>query len=120
MATQKALPAKNVDEYIAGFSEDIQQKLQAVRAAIHKAVPEAKETIKYAIPTFTLNGNVISFGAWKNHIGIYPVPRQAKEFKKELSKYAGEKNTMQLPYESYIPFNLIAQMVKYRVLQMNK
>ena len=48
-----------IDEYIADFPKDVQERLQKVRAAIRKAAPNAEETIKYRMPTFMLEGNLI-------------------------------------------------------------
>ena len=116
--TVKAQPARNIDEYIAGFPVDIQKKLEQIRIAIKKAVPKAEETIKYAIPTYTLNGNLVSFGAWKKHIGFYPAPRNAKEFAKDLSAYEGNKSTAQFPFDKPIPAALISRIVKYQAKRM--
>lgn len=113
--TAKPAPAKTIDEYIAGFPEPVQKKLQQVRSAISKAAPKAGEAIKYDIPTFTLNGNLVSFGAWKKHIGFYPAPREAEEFKEALSKYDGAKSTVQFPLDEPMPVALIGQMVKFRI-----
>ncbi len=109
----KPIKAKTVDEYIAGFPGNIQQMLQDIRLTIKKAAPEAREAIKYDIPTFTLNGNMVSFGAWKNHIGFYPVPREAEEFKTALSRYKGTKSTVQFPFNEPLPLALIGKLVKY-------
>ena len=60
--------AKSIDEYISGFPKDIQLMLQQIRATIAKSAPGAEEAIKYAIPTFVLNGrNLVHFAAFKNH-----------------------------------------------------
>ena len=106
---------KDMDEYIAGYPRDVQKLLQQVRRTIKKAAPGAVEAIKYQIPTFTLNGNLISFAAYKNHIGIYPAPRSVPEFAPELSAYAGEKSTLRLPLDQPIPVDLISRIVKFRV-----
>ena len=116
----KTIPAKNMDEYIAGFPKDTQELLEDIRTEIRKAAPEAEETIKYAIPTFTLNGNLVSFAAFKNHIGFYPVPRGVDEFKKELSAYKGVKSTLQLPLDKPIPSALISKIVKFQVKRNSK
>jgi uncharacterized protein YdhG (YjbR/CyaY superfamily) len=113
--TIKSIKAGNIDEYIAGFPKHIQEILEAIRAAIKKAAPEAGETVKYDLPTFTLKGNLVSFGAWKNHIGFYPAPRGVEEFRKELSVYKGAKSTVQFPIDKPIPLTLIGKMVKFRV-----
>ncbi|MEJ7739844.1 MAG: DUF1801 domain-containing protein [Chitinophagaceae bacterium] len=104
-----------IDEYIAGFPEDIQKMLKQIRATIRKAAPHAEETIKYAMPTFTLNGNLVHFAAYKNHIGFYPVPTGIEAFKKELSIYKGAKGSVQFPLDKPMPLNLIAKIVKFRV-----
>ncbi|HEX9510036.1 MAG TPA: DUF1801 domain-containing protein [Puia sp.] len=107
--------ATDIDEYIAGFPKDIQQMLEDVRAAIRKAAPEAEEAIKYAIPTFTLNGNLVHFAAFKNHIGFYPTPTGIASFAKELSAYKGAKGSVQFPLDKPMPLTLISRIVKFRV-----
>jgi uncharacterized protein YdhG (YjbR/CyaY superfamily) len=109
---------QNIDEYIANFPSNVQKILQKIRKTIQKAAPEAKEAIKYQIPTFTLNGNLIHFAAYKNHIGIYPAPRGAEEFKKELANYEGGKGTAQFPLDKPIPYDLITRMVKFRLKKL--
>jgi uncharacterized protein YdhG (YjbR/CyaY superfamily) len=111
----KSVAAGNIDEYIAGFPAPIQQLLEEMRATIRKAAPAAQEVIKYAIPTFTLNGNLVHFAAFKNHIGFYPAPGGIEAFKKELSAYEGSKGTIRFPFDKPLPLALISKIVKYRV-----
>ncbi|MFB0493826.1 uncharacterized protein YdhG (YjbR/CyaY superfamily) [Mucilaginibacter sp. OAE612] len=108
-------PKENIDEYIAGFPDDVQQKLQQVRETIKAAAPDAGEAIKYAIPTFVLNGNLVHFGGFKNHIGFYPAPQGLEEFKEELSGYKGAKGSVQFPLDEPMPLDLITKIVKFRV-----
>lgn len=105
---------KDIDEYIAGFPKDIQERLQKVRKTIREAAPKAEEAIKYQMPTFVLNGNLVHFAAFKNHIGFYPAPQGIEEFKEELSAYKGAKGSVQFPYDQPIPFDLISRIVKFR------
>ena len=106
----------NIDDYIATFPKDIQQNLEQIREIIKKAAPDVEETISYAIPTFTLNGEyVVYFAGYKNHISLYPAPRQNDAFKKELSVYKGGKGTVQFPLDKPIPISLITKIVKFRV-----
>ena len=106
---------QNIDEYIAGFPKDVQALLKKIRATIRKAAPDAEEAIKYGIPTFTLNGNLVHFGAYKNHIGFYPTAKGIEAFKEELSVYEGAKGSVQFPLDKPIPFDLISRIVKFRV-----
>lgn len=107
--------AENIDEYIAAFPKDVQKLLKEIRATIKKAAPEAEEAIKYAIPTFILNGNLVHFAAFKNHIGFYPTPNGIEAFKKELAPYASAKGSAQFPLDKPMPLALITKIVKYRV-----
>lgn len=111
----KRTQAVTIDEYIAGFPKDTQKMLQAMRAVIRKAAPEAEETIKYAIPTFVLNGNLVHFGGFKNHIGFYPARTGIEAFKKELSMYKGAKGSIQFPLDKPLPLALISKIAKFRV-----
>jgi len=106
---------QNIDEYIAGFSKQVQEILEKLRATIRKAAPGAEETINYAIPTFTLNGNLVHFAAFKNHIGFYPAPSGIEAFKKELSAYEGAKGSVQFPIDKPLPLSLVTKIVKFRV-----
>jgi uncharacterized protein YdhG (YjbR/CyaY superfamily) len=66
-------PPTPITDYILQFPPEVQEKLNALRAAILEVVPEATEKIAYGIPTFTLKGNVVHFAAvYKSHIGFYP------------------------------------------------
>jgi uncharacterized protein YdhG (YjbR/CyaY superfamily) len=112
--------ARDVDEYIADFPPEVQDILAQIRSTVRAAAPEAKEVIKYQIPTYTLKGNLVSFAAYKNHIGLYPVPAGTKKFQKELAIYRAAKSTARFPLDQPIPFDLIRQLVKFRVKESSK
>ena len=114
MATNKT-PANVIDAYIANTPKEIQVILEKVRATIRKAAPKAEETINYGIPTFTLDGNLVHFAGFKNHIGFYPTPSGIEKFKKELSAYEGAKGSVKFPLDKPIPYALISKIVKFRV-----
>ncbi len=110
----KAEP-KTIDEYIAGYPRDVQAVLKKVRATIRKAAPEAQETIKYRMPTFMLNGNLVYFAGFKQHIGFYPIPTGISQFSKELAPYKQGRGSVQFPLDKPIPYGLITKIVKFRV-----
>ncbi|MDR1897851.1 MAG: DUF1801 domain-containing protein, partial [Prevotellaceae bacterium] len=78
---------RTVDEYIAGFSPEIQKTLNEIRNFIKSEVPEATEKISYGMPTFYLKGNLIHFAAFKDHYGFFPSPSGIDQFEKELTPY---------------------------------
>jgi uncharacterized protein YdhG (YjbR/CyaY superfamily) len=107
--------ARNIDEYIAGFPRDVQQILQKIRTTIRRAAPQAEEAISYQMPTFRLEGNLVHFAAFKNHIGLYPTPSGTEKFREELSPYQTGKGSIRFPLDKPIPYGLIGRIVKFRV-----
>jgi uncharacterized protein YdhG (YjbR/CyaY superfamily) len=111
------IAANTIDEFIAAFPTATQEKLRKIRDTIRKAAPAAIETIKYGIPTFVLNGNLVHFAGYERHIGFYPAPSGIVEFKKELAPYESAKGSVKFPLDKPIPFSLVAQIVKFRVAE---
>jgi uncharacterized protein YdhG (YjbR/CyaY superfamily) len=116
MPTGRATP-KNIDEYIASFSPEVQAILKKIRLTIRNAAPGAQETISYKIPAFRLNRILVYFAAFKNHIGLYPPVRGGAKLVKAASAYAGVKGNLQFPLDQPIPYGLIERIVKFRVKQ---
>ncbi len=104
-----------IDAYINTFPGDIQEILQKMRITIHKAAPKAEEAVKYGIPTFILNGNLVHFGGFKNHIGFFPGSSGVNNFTKELAKFKTSKGTIQFQLDEPIPYALVTKITKFRV-----
>jgi len=105
----------SIDAYIAEFPAEVQAVLQQVRAAIRSIVPDAEETIRYAIPTFRYKGrNLVHFAGFKSHIGLYATPSGHKAFEAELSQYKQGKGSVQFPLNQPIPLDLIERIVRFR------
>jgi len=107
--------AKSIDEYIANCPEEVQKKLEDLRATIRASAPDATEKISYQMPTFYLKGNLVHFAALKNHIGFYPTPSGVDAFIKETAKYASTKGAIQFPLDEPLPLKLVSKIVKFRV-----
>jgi uncharacterized protein YdhG (YjbR/CyaY superfamily) len=116
MPTRRTSP-RNINEYIAAFSPDVQAILQQVRQVVRSAAPDAEEAISYQIPAFKLNGVLVYFAAFKKHIGFYPPVRGDARLVKAASPYAGEKGNLKFPLDQPIPFKLIERITKFRVKQ---
>ncbi len=107
----------NINEYIAAFPADVQIALQQIRETIQNAAPEAVETIKYAMPTFTLKGNFVYFAAFKNHIGLYSVPTHNQAFIKDFSAYKTGKGSVQFPLNQPMPLDFIRRIIEFKVAE---
>ncbi len=112
-------PAKkkysNVEEYITDFPSSVQPVLQKLRHSIVEAAPQADEVISYNMPAYKLNGILVYFAAYENHIGFYPTPSGITAFEKELSGYKQGKGSVQFTLEEQLPFELIQRIVKFRL-----
>ncbi len=110
-----AAKPNSIDEYIAGFPEEVQRVLAQVRTTIRAAAPDAQETIAYAMPAFKLNGPLVYFAGYKNHIGFYATPTGHEAFAAELSVFKQGKGSVQFPLDQPMPLDLITRIVKFRV-----
>ena len=108
---------RTIDEYIAAFPEDTQALLQAVRATIHAAAPDAVERISYNMPAFAQEGNLVYFAALKHHIGLYPTSSGIAAFQQEISAYESSKGAVKFPKDQPMPLDLITKIVQFRVAE---
>lgn len=97
------------------FPPDVQKILVQLREIIHELAPGAEEAIRYGIPTFILNGNLVHFAAFEHHIGFYPTPSAIHAFQGELAPYTHAKGSVQFPLDKPIPYDLVRRMVRFRV-----
>jgi uncharacterized protein YdhG (YjbR/CyaY superfamily) len=116
MAMGRVKP-QSIDEYIATFPPAVQAILEKIRLTIGNAAPGAQETISYLMPAFTLNGVLVYFAAFKNHIGLYPPVRGDASLERAIAPYAGEKGNLRFPLDQPIPYDLIERIVRLRVQQ---
>lgn len=106
----------SVDEYINGFPPDVQEILELLRQTVKEEVPQAEETIKYAMPTYVFHGNLVYFAAWKKHVSFYPITREMEQSVPELANYkTSGKGTVQFPYSQPLPLDLIRTLIAIRV-----
>ncbi|HKV05923.1 MAG TPA: DUF1801 domain-containing protein [Candidatus Acidoferrales bacterium] len=106
---------KSVDDYVARYPRSVQRLLRQLRLAIRNAAPGANEIISYGIPSFALNGILVWFAAFRNHIGFYPRAAAVAAFRKELSRYKTAKGSVQFPLDKPLPLALVRRIVKFRV-----
>jgi uncharacterized protein YdhG (YjbR/CyaY superfamily) len=114
MTTSLTKP-KNFEEYITAFPAETQKILEELRETIRKAAPDADEIISYGMPSFRLNGRLVYFAAFKNHIGFYPMVTGIEAFKANFSGYKWAKGSVQFTLQKPLPHELITKIVKFRV-----
>ena len=106
-----------IESYICGFPPEVQAVLRKIRQVLRRAVPDAEEIISYRMPALRLNGIVLYYAAFKNHVGIYPPIHGSASLDRALSRYAGEKGNLKLPLDEPLPYKLIERIAKLRAKQ---
>jgi uncharacterized protein YdhG (YjbR/CyaY superfamily) len=110
----------SIDDYIRQFPKEVQDILQNRRKVIKESAPDAVEKISYQMPAFSMHGNLVYFAANKNHIGFYPTSSGITAFKHKLTDYKSSKGAVQFPKDQPLPYDLISEIVKFRVAENRK
>ena len=113
----KSVPARDVDEYLAGVPKEARATLEKLRQTIKAAAPKATEVISYAMPMYKQNGMVLGFAAFKDHCSIFPGSAVMDAHKKELKGYDTSKGTIRFPANKPLPAALIKKLVKARIAE---
>lgn len=109
-----------VDQYLARFDGEVRHRMETMRELIHSCSPEITEKISWGMPTFVLNGNLVHFSGEKRHLGFHPAPSAIEAFRDRLAPYRYSKGTVQFPYEKPMPYDLIREMVEFRVREQTR
>jgi len=114
MTSRKARPT-NITEYINAAPKEAQKKLREMLACIRKAAPGAKEGLKWGMPAFSYQRILVTFKAFKHHLGFYPTPSAVRAFAKELAKFKTASASIQFPLDQPLPLTLIRKITAFRV-----
>lgn len=114
MPVSKSKPA-TIEAYIASCPVDIQDRLHQILATVRKAAPNATESLKWSMPAHSLQKILVTYKAFRNHIGFYPMPSAVKAFSKELKHFKTATGSIQLPHDKPLPIALLKKIVKFRV-----
>ena len=113
-------PLQTVDDYIAKYPPKVQAILRRIRRTVRRLAPNAHESISYRIPAYALNGRLLYFAAFHDHIGLYPPVRGNAALARAVAPYANEKGNLRFPLDRPIPYTLIERIVRFKVAQNAK
>jgi len=119
MPTSKKKPA-TIDEYIRAAPTEAQAKLREMRDCIRAAAPGAQESLKWSMPAFSYHRILVTFAAFKRHIGFYPTPSAIKAFAKDLARFKTGEGSVQFPLDQPLPLTLIRKMTAFRVKESKR
>ena len=108
---------EGVTQYIAAFPPKVRAILRKVRQTVRDAAPDAEESISYRMPAYKLDGVLVYFAAFRNHIGLFPPVKGDASIARAVAPYAGPKGNLQFQLDEPIPYDLIKRIVKFKVKQ---
>ena len=116
MRIMKQSVPRSVEEYIAAQPPAVRPKLEQVRAAIRRAVPEAVEGIGYGMPGYKLRGKpMLYFAGFKEHYSLFAASGTFfAALEEELGGYELRKGTVHFPLTMPVPVKLISRIAKLR------
>ena len=109
------LKAATIAAYIAAAPKEARAKLREMRALIAAAAPGARQSLKWGMPAFSYNRILVTFAAFKKHIGFFPTPPAVRAFKTDLAKFKTSSATIQFPLDQPLPKALIRRITAFRV-----
>jgi uncharacterized protein YdhG (YjbR/CyaY superfamily) len=100
-----------VDAYAAALPDQPREVLDTIRRLIATSVPGVQESIRYQMPVFTIEGIYLVYvGAWKHHIGLYPIPALPPDLEADIAPYRTKIDTVRFLYKHPIPYELIERL----------
>ncbi|MEZ5342035.1 MAG: DUF1801 domain-containing protein [Acidimicrobiales bacterium] len=86
--------------------------LDTIRRLIAERVPGVEESIRYQMPVFAIGGNYLVYvGAWKHHVGLYPIPVLPADLEAEIAPYRTKTDTVRFLYNQPVPYHLIGRLI---------
>jgi len=113
--TSRREPPNSITEYINAAPKEAQEKLRQMHECIRAVAPGAKESLKWGMPAFSYGRILVTFAAFRHHIGFYPTPSAVKAFAKDLEKFVTSSSSIQFPLEKPLPIRLIRKITAFRV-----
>ena len=106
-----------VASYYASAPATHKETLFEMRTRILEVVPLADEIIKYAMPTFVVEGvEVAGLMFHKNHIGYYPYSGSIlNKFPEICAKYKTSKGALQMPLGKPMLKGEIRKLIKAKI-----
>lgn len=114
----KAKKPTTVAEYIQAAPKEAQKKLKELRKAVQDVAPDAEEGLKWGMPSFTQKRILVTYAAFKNHIGFYPTPSAVAAFKKDITKFKNASGSIQFPMDKPLPIALIKKITRFRIQEI--
>jgi uncharacterized protein YdhG (YjbR/CyaY superfamily) len=99
---------KTVDAYLEGLALDRREALTTLRSLVRETVPGAEETMRYGMPTYERNGEVLcSFASQKHYVSLYMDVGLVEEHRDELAGLDVGKSCIRFKKMERLPLDTV-------------
>ncbi len=110
-----------INDYLDHLTPAQKSQFERIRNIVNDVVPEANESFSYGMPAFKYkNKPLLYFGAFKNHMSVFPTSEPIQKLNDKLSKFLTSKGTLQFTENNPIPESLLKQILTIRINAINK
>lgn len=102
-----------IQQYFALFDTLQQNLLQQIHDMVHKEIHDGEDCISYSIACIRRGRKRFYYAAFKDHISVYPAPRNHPAFVELLKPFKGGKGTVQFPLDQPLPENIILRIARH-------
>lgn len=109
-----------IDDMLSKVEPSQRTELERIRQLIKRICPDAKEVMTYGMPGFKYKDKyLISFGAFKDHLSIFPGAELIETLKGKLKPYRLSKGTIQFTHDTPIPDALLTEIIELCVSRID-
>lgn len=110
-----------IDDFLSKIEPEKRKELERIRRIAKQTVLDAKEVIRYGMPTLTHNGKpFLGFNTHKHHIGIYPYGAEPiAVFQNELMAFQHSSGAIRVPYGKAFPEELLIKIIQYKIRKID-
>ena len=116
-----AAATARIEAILAALPADQRAALQALRATVAAAAPEAIEAISYGTPAFRYRGRpLVSYAAATAHCSFFPMsPDVLDRYRDRLAGFDLAKGTVRFTPDRPIPADVVAAIVRDRIATLD-
>lgn len=107
---------ETVETYIEGAEPKAQPLLRELRRIVRAAAPNARERIKYGMPTYDLGGQpLLNFAGVKRHVAVYGLVHEDAAVPPDLAPYLVHRSTLRFAIGGALPEAALDAAVRAKV-----
>jgi uncharacterized protein YdhG (YjbR/CyaY superfamily) len=114
---EAGMPSEEIDRYLAALDDPKRSTLEEMRRRILEVVPEAEQTISYAVPAFMVDGKVVvGLAAFTNHLSYLPHSGSVLGAVRDLTiGYSQTRSALHFPVDTPLPRPLIRKLIAIKM-----